>query len=230
MSAFGDFPVQGARILLFFHEHELTLYRCSVMTDTAAEEAKKARKAAYPIHPLILSRWSPRSMTGEPVEEQELMTLLEAARWAPSSYNAQPWRFVYGIRDTPHFDTLFGLLVEQNREWAKNAGALCLVISRNLFEHNNKPSVTHSFDAGAAWQNIALEGTHSNLVVHGMQGFDYKKAREACHIPEDYTVEMLFCVGRRAPKEDLPEHLQKAETPNQRKPLKDLIHEGQFTN
>lgn len=192
-------------------------------------EIAEKRKTKYNIHPLILGRWSPRSMTGEPISEKELMTLLEAAHWAPSSYNAQPWRFIYAYRETPEWDTLFSVLVPFNQEWAANAGALVLIVSHKLFEHNQKPSVTHSFDAGAAWGYLALQGTVDGLVIHGMQGFDYEKARELCNVPEDYQVECMVAIGKRGKKEDLPSAMQEKETPSIRKPLSEVVMKGAFT-
>src|SRR3990167_1123117 len=126
---------------------------------TISEEIEKSRKPDYSIQPLILNRWSPRAMTGESLTDEELMPLFEAARWAPSSYNAQPWRFLYVKRETSYWDRLFNLLIDFNKEWCKNAAILGLIFSRTTFEKNNKASHTHAFDTGAAWENLCLEGT-----------------------------------------------------------------------
>jgi len=191
-------------------------------------EVKNIRKPEHKINPLILSRWSPRSMTGEEISGEELMSLFEAARWAPSSYNNQPWRFIYAKRNTKPWDNLFSLMVEFNQSWTKNAAVLVVVISRKNFEHNNNPSVTHSFDTGAAWENLALQASSMGLVTHGMQGFDYEKAKKELGMPEDYSVEAMIAIGKRGRKEDLPKELQERETPSIRKPLKDIIMEGKF--
>ena len=95
-------------------------------------------------------------MTGEELDEDTIMSLFEAARWAPSSYNNQPWRFIYAKRNTLHWNKLFNLLAEPNKVWTKNAAVLVVVISRKNFEHNEKYSITHQYDAGAAWENLAL--------------------------------------------------------------------------
>ena len=124
------------------------------------------RKANYDIDSLILNRWSPRAMSSEEMKEDEFMPLFEAARWAPSSYNAQPWRFLYAKRGTENWDKFFNLLVEFNQSWAKTASLLVVVISRKTFEHNEKPAVTHQFDAGSAWENLALEASKRGLVAH----------------------------------------------------------------
>lgn len=182
----------------------------------------------YPIHPMLLNRWSARAMSGAAIPEKELMALFEAARWAPSSYNNQPWRFIYAKRDSAHWASFFDLLVEGNRGWAHNAAVLVLAVSRRNFEHNNKPSITHSFDAGAACENLALEGTHRGLVVHAMQGFDYERARSVARVPEDYAVEAMIAIGKPGKKEDLPPKLQAAEAPNARKPIGAIVREGMF--
>jgi nitroreductase len=189
---------------------------------------EKARKPTYPINPIILNRWSPRAMTGEELTDDELMPLFEAARWAPSSYNNQPWRFIYAKRNTPEWGPIYDLMVDFNKQWTKNAAVIGVSISRNVFDHNGKPARTHSYDTGAAWISMALEGTSRGLVVHGMQGFDYDKARQTLIVPDDYTVEAMFAIGKRAPKETLPEELQKKEFPSDRRPLSEIVMKGKF--
>ena len=193
-----------------------------------SDEVKNIRKPEHEINPLILSRWSPRSMTGEEISDEELMSLFEAARWAPSSYNNQPWRFIYAKRNTDHWNRLFNLMVEFNQSWAKNAAVLIVIISKKTFDHNNQPSITHSFDTGAAWENLALQAESMGLVTHGMQGFDYEKAKKELEIPEDYSIEAMIAIGKRGKKEDLPKEMQERESPSVRKPLKDIIMEGKF--
>lgn len=189
-------------------------------------EIQKHRKPDYPIHPLILNRWSPRAMSGEALSDQELLPLFEAARWAPSSYNNQPWRFLYAKRETEHWEKFFDLLVDFNQRWCRNAAVLGLIISDRFFEKNDKPCVTHALDAGAAWENLALEGTSRHLVVHGMEGFDYQKARKNLKIPDRYEVLAMFAIGKKAPKESLSPELQAKETPSPRKKLEEIAFEG----
>lgn len=191
-------------------------------------EIQHNRKSDYPIHPLILNRWSPRAMTGEELKDSEIMPLFEAARWAPSSYNGQPWRFLYAKKNTPHWGKFFDLLAEGNKQWCINAALLGMVISRKTFERNNKPSITHSLDAGAAWENLCLEGTSRGLVVHGMEGFDYKKAKTDLSIPEEYEVLAMFAVGKKGAKSVLTPELQKREVPGDRKRVSEFIFEGPF--
>ena len=186
------------------------------------------RTSKYPVSDIILNRWSPRAMSGEAISDEELMTLFEAARWAPSSYNNQPWRFVYAKRGTKHWDVLFNLMVEFNQSWAHSAAALIVMVSKNDFEFNGKPAHTHSFDAGAAWENLALQGSVMGLVVHGMEGFDYAKAKEVLGVPEGHTVEAMAAIGRPGKKEDLPAELQEREELSDRKPLESFVFEGRF--
>jgi nitroreductase len=167
-------------------------------------------------------------MSGEEISEQELMTLFEAARWAPSSYNAQPWRFLYARRGTANWDRFFDLMVEFNQSWAKHAAVLMVVVSRKTFEWNDQAAPTHSFDAGAAWQNLALQGSTMGLVVHGMQGFDYEKARVVLNVPEGFQVDAMIAVGKPGKREDLPEDLQEREQPSDRKPVAEVAIEGGF--
>lgn len=135
-------------------------------------KGSKIRHAEFPIEAFILDRWSPRAMSGEEIPRAELMRLFEAARWAPSSFNAQQWRALYALRNTEHWQTFFDLLGDANKSWAKKAAALVVFVSRKTFDYNGEPSVTHSYDTGAAWENFALQGFQQSLVVHGIQGFD----------------------------------------------------------
>jgi nitroreductase len=189
-------------------------------------DTERSRKSTYPINPLILNRWSPRSMTGEVLDNEEIMSLFEAARWAPSSYNNQPWRFIYAKRNTEHWDRLFSLLADGNRTWAKNSALLVVVISRQNFEYNEKPARTHQFDAGSAWENLALEAFSRGIVAHGMQGFDYDKARIELEIPTDFEVMAMIAIGKKGSRESLSPELQEKEKLTDRKPLKDIVMEG----
>lgn len=195
---------------------------------TTKENISKYRKPEYKVDQIFLNRWSPRAMSGEKITKDELMSLFEAAKWAPSSYNNQSWRFVYALKDTPQWKTLFELLGEFNQLWCKNAAAVVVIVSKTTFDHDGKPSITHSFDTGAAWENFALQGSLNGLVVHGMQGFDYDKAKKALGIPDDYVVEAMAVVGKPGKKEDLPANLQEREVPSGRKKVAEIAFEGKF--
>jgi len=186
------------------------------------------RKSEFPIQPLILSRVSYRAFSEERLTDEELMSLFEAARWAPSSYNGQPWRFIYARRGEKEWDPLFEVLVDFNKSWVKNADVLVLVISRNNFEHNEKPAPTAQFDTGSAWMSLALEAHSRNIVAHGMQGFDYEAIKKSLKIPDSYTVEAMVAIGKHGKKEDLSPELKVKEEPSLRKPLKEIISKGKF--
>jgi len=185
------------------------------------------RKPENDVDELFISRWSPRAMSGGEINEATLKTLFEAAHWAPSSNNNQPWRFIYARRNTPYWDTFFNLMNEGNQVWAKNAAVLIVVISKTTFD-SGKPARTHSYDAGAAWVSLALQGSLKNLVVHGMQGFDYDKAKEVLQVPSDYQVEAMIAIGKHGKKEDLPDYQQEREFPSPRKSLAEIAMEGNF--
>ncbi len=187
-----------------------------------------SRQSQYPIQPYLLNRWSPRAMSGETLTPDELMPLFEAARFAPSSYNAQPWRFLYAHRETDSWQPFFDLLVPFNQSWAHKAAVFIVVVAKTTFDHNNKPSVTHAFDAGAAWENLALEASARGLVAHGMEGFDYGAAKTKLNIPDDHVVLAMIAIGKPGRKEDLPAELQEREEPSDRRPLSEIVMEGGF--
>ena len=191
-------------------------------------DVDRYRQPHHPVETLIYHRWSPRSMSGESLTKAERMRLFEAARWAPSSFNEQPWRFVYAERDGEHWARFFDLLSEGNRRWAGAAALLVVVLSRTTFERNGNPSRTHSYDTGAAWQNLALQGCRMGLVVHGMAGFDHERARQVLEVPVEFAVEAMIAVGRPAPAEALAEPLREREVPSGRKPVADFAFSGVF--
>ena len=169
-------------------------------------------------------------MTDEKLSYEELMSLFEAARWAPSSANSQPWKFIYATRDTEEWNTLFNLLVDLNKIWAKNAAVLVVIVSKKEFEYNGKviPSVTHQFDTGAAWENLALEATSRGLVAHGMAGFDYGRTRKDLDIPDSFDIIAMVAIGKRGGKDMLPSKFQEMEKPSDRKPLEQMVMKGRF--
>ncbi|MBS0345350.1 MAG: nitroreductase family protein [Proteobacteria bacterium] len=192
----------------------------------------QARQTDYPIDPLFTQRWSPRAFTGEQIPEESLLALLEAARWAPSAYNAQPWRFIYARRDTPSWQPVFDNLVEFNRGWVHKAAALVVVLSHKQYTapgaSESQPNAWHSFDTGAAWASLAFQATLSGWHAHGLGGFDADGLRASLGIPDDYAVEAVIAVGKLGDKASLPEALQERETPNTRRPLAELVADGRF--
>ncbi len=192
------------------------------------EKVAAHRTPQEEIEPLLVNRWSPRAMTGEPLTEDEYLPLFEAARWAPSSYNNQHWRFLYATQADEAFGQFEALLTEGNREWAENAAVLVTLVSKQTFDHNGETARTHSFDTGAAWQNLALEAARRGLVAHAMQGFNYEAAAAQLDVPDEFSVECMIAIGERAPPETLPDELAEREFPNQRKPMDEILHRGGF--
>lgn len=191
-----------------------------------------SRKADHPIDELFLQRWSPRAFDGRSIEEHDLLTMLEAGRWAASSYNSQPWRFLWARRDTPHWDKFFNLLDQFNQGWAKDASALVVLVSNSLMRPPGAdaevPSHSHTLDAGAASAYFALQATRMGWYVHGMVGFDMARAFAELHVPKGYRVEAAYAVGKRGDKSKLPAMLQAREQPSDRKPLTEVAFEGGF--
>jgi nitroreductase len=186
------------------------------------------RTADRSIDPLFVDRWSPRAMSGEPITRDELFQLFEAARWAPSSGNSQPWRMLYAHRDGPHWPTFFGLLASGNQVWCVNAAVLVVFVSQRMREGTDKPLPTHSYDTGSAWMSLACQGWISGYVVHGMAGFDYERARTELGVPDGFHVDAMCAIGHPGPIEKLPESFRPRETPSPRKKVEEFAFEGEF--
>lgn len=198
------------------------------MSNPLSKVALSARSSSYNINNIFLSRWSPRVMSGEKITHEELLALFEAAHWAPSAYNNQPWRFLYAKKGSKYWDLFFKLLVPFNQSWCEKADALVLIVSKKNFEKNGKPSRTHAFDTGAAWMSLALEGAFRGLVVHGMEGFDYESAQKNLNIPGDHEVLAMAAIGKLMPRDQLTPEQKEKETPSQRRPLTEILHEGPY--
>ncbi|AMB85425.1 NADH dehydrogenase [Pseudomonas agarici] len=191
------------------------------------------RVADYPIDAQFTQRWSPRAFTGEAIAQETLLSFFEAARWAPSAYNSQPWRFLYARRDTPNWERFLGLLNEFNRGWAQHASALVIVISKTTFKApgaaEETPALTHTFDTGSAWGYLALQASKSGWHAHGMAGFDQDLTRQELKIPQGYALHAAVAVGKLGDKATLPDYLQERELPSPREPLSALVAEGDFS-
>jgi nitroreductase len=192
------------------------------------QNGSDVRTSDYPIDRLFLDRWSPRALSGEPLSDREMLTLFEAAHWAPSSGNSQPWRFLYARRDTEHWPLFFDLLNEGNKTWCHRAAALIVFISRTTHEQTGRVLRTHSYDTGSAWMSLAYQGWMKGLVVHGMAGFDYDRAKAALNVPDDFTVEAMAAVGRPGAKDDRPPQHLAREVPSQRKSVTELVFAGPY--
>ncbi len=194
------------------------------MTSTAATPIP--RTADFPIDPPFLRRHSPRAMSGAPLPRSELMRVLEAARWAPSSGNGQPWRFVLCERGGAGFDVVVGQLQAFNGVWAKQSSALivvCADTTRVAADGTVHPRRLGAFDAGAAWMSLALQGSSMGLVVHAMEGFDHVALKGLLKVPADVDVLAVVAVGLPGDVEDLPADKRAGEVPNQRRPIAESV-------
>jgi nitroreductase len=192
-----------------------------------------ARLPEHRIDPLFHERWSPRAFTAEALPEETLLGLLEAARWAPSAMNLQPWRFVWARRGTPAFDRFLATLAPGNQAWAARAAALVAVVSNELAPARAAgeapgPSRSHAFDAGAAWAQLALQAHLWGWGTHAMGGFDHAAARAALRVPEGWRIEVFVAIGRPGDPATLPDWARAREKPSDRKPLAELVREGSF--
>lgn len=190
------------------------------------------RNPEHPVNPVFIERWSPRAFSSDLMPLADLKTILEAARWAPSAFNIQPWRFIYALRDDDQWQDFIDLLDPFNADWAKNASAIIFVISDTLATNQEtgekKPSGTHSFDAGAAWAQLALQATMLSYQAHAMAGIQYKKIKQQLKVPDHFQVEVAIAIGRQASPALLTETLRERETPSSRLPLSEIAFSGSF--
>lgn len=188
------------------------------------------RTSDYPVDRTILERWSPRAFAADAMTEADLMSILEAGRWAPSGFNVQPWRFFWALRGDSAWDRLLGLLIPFNQSWASKAAALVFYVSDTMQEGRSglAPSHTHSFDAGAAWALMALQAGHLGYHAHGMAGIDFAAAQRELGVPDRFRVEAAAAFGRIGDPASLPEGLREREVPTGRKPLSEIAFHGRF--
>jgi nitroreductase len=184
----------------------------------------------YPVHRLLIERRSPRAFSLRTVTAETLGSLLEAARWAPSSMNEQPWSFIVATkRNQPDFERLLGCLVEFNVQWAQHAAALILSIARLSFESNGETNRHALHDVGQAIAGLTFQATVCGLAVHQMAGFDVEKARHEFSIPPDHEPVAVAAIGYPGSSASLSDKLrQKEQTPRKRKPLKDFVFESSW--
>ena len=192
------------------------------------------RTVTRPVDPLFLDRWSPRAFDATALPQADLDTMLDAARWAPSAFNYQPWRFLYAHRDDADWTRFLDLLLPFNQGWVQHAGALLFVLSDTLSSapgsDEAKPSHSHSFDAGAAWALLALQATRLGYHTHAMTGVDFDRARTELAVPERFRIEAAVAIGRMGDKSVLPEALQSREVPSDRKPVESIARQGNFVD
>ena len=187
-------------------------------------------KTEHPVHTIIQNRWSPRAFSEKPVSHDALRSLFEAARWAPSSSNEQPWAFLVATKDQPeNFAKVLGTLVEFNQSWAKNAAVLGIAVSELEFAKNHQPNRNAFYDTGAAMAYLSMEATARELFVHQMAGFDPLKAAEVFHIPKGWEAISAFAIGHAGHSNSLAEPLRTRElAPRSRKPLAEFVLSGEW--
>lgn len=200
-------------------------------TEPLHQEIQATRKADHDIPAIFLNRWSPRAFSNEPIDETTLSRIFEAARWAPSSANEQPWRFIVARTPQDHA-RFFDLLQPGNQEWNKTVPVLIVIVGKKTYGHtgfaDGNPNSTYQFDCGTAWGFLALAAHQLGIITHGMAGFDRDKARQELDIPEDYEPIAMVALGKRGDKNILSERNQAREFPSTRRPLNDIVMEGKF--
>lgn len=174
----------------------------------------------------IRERWSSRAISEKPIKKEELMQLFEAARYAPSCFNEQPWRYIYS-ETTEMRDNMAMLLTDKNREWAGQAPVLSLVLASSKFQHNNKDNRWHMFDTGTSFGYLSLEAQRQGIIVHPMAGFSRTHARELFHISQEFTIIAMLAIGYPSSPDHLPEHHRKNEKPGLRKDLETSVFSGE---
>lgn len=206
-----------------------------MMTDSAQQletTTPEARQPHHPVEAIFVKRWSPRAFEPQSMPPDVLFSILEAARWAPSAYNIQPWRFIYALRDDARWEDFLALLDPFNARWARNASALLFLVSDTLLPTDEagsvRPSQTHSFDAGAAWAHLALQATAMGYQAHAMAGIRFDEVRQRLSVPDKYQVEIAIAIGRQADPSDLPFELRKREKPSSRRPLQEIAFPERF--
>lgn len=186
------------------------------------------RQAEYDIDTQFLDRWSPRAFDESALTEEEIGSLFEAARFAPSCFNEQPWIFVF-TRDAETKSRFISTLTPKNALWAQKAPLLIFILAQKTFSRNGKENRFAAFDAGAAWMSLALQARKLGLYAHAMAGYDSAKAYEATGAnPEKHLMLAAIAVGRHGDVELLPDDLKAVESPNQRKPQTDFVFEGRL--
>jgi len=172
----------------------------------------------------IKNRWSPRSFDSKPVEEEKLLSILEAGRWAASAFNEQPWRFVVGKKGEEKYDKIFASLIEWNQQWAGKAPVLILNLAKKTFSRNGKANATALYDLGQAVANMALEAVNQRLVSHQMSGFDMEKARLSLGISDEFQLVSVMALGYYGDTVELPEDMQRMElSARERKAWRNLL-------
>jgi len=191
---------------------------------------EKLAPTDYPILELLKRRWSPRAFSDQMIEPEKLLSLFEAARWAPSSFNEQPWSFVLATKQKPEeYARLLDCLVEKNQQWARRAPVLMVSVAKLKFDRTGKPNRHAFYDVGLAVGNLLVQATALDLFVHQMAGFSPEKVTEIYGIPDEFAPVAAIALGYAADVQDLPEPFRESEVgPRSRKPIRSFVFEGQW--
>jgi nitroreductase len=181
----------------------------------------------YDILPLIKTRWSSRALSSAKIPREDLLAMIEAARYAPSCYNEQPWHFIIADTDDSH-DKMVNVLTGWNKLWAGKAPVLIAVCARKIFIKNGTENFWHQFDTGTAWGYLTLEAERRGYIAHGMAGVDRDAAAKVFELPPEYEVIAAVAVGKPGKAEDLPENIRANENPNIRKEITEICSFGKF--
>ncbi|MEP2670119.1 MAG: nitroreductase family protein [Cyclobacteriaceae bacterium] len=186
---------------------------------------RQLSKVEFPVNSLIEQRRSKRSFLNKPVEQEKISSLFEAARWAPSSMNEQPWSYLYATKDQGElWNKLFDTLMEGNKIWVKDAPLLVLSLARKSFERNDRTNTTAKYDLGGANAFLSLQATEMGLNVHQMGGYDAQKVRLDFNVPDHYEIGVIMAIGYPGDPEQLPENLKQREVaPRRRKPQDEFV-------
>jgi nitroreductase len=189
-----------------------------------------SRHSDHPIAPQFLARHSPRAFSAQQMSEGQMLSLLEAARWAPSASNNQPWRAAYGLRGDAGFSAIAGALMGFNTAWATKASGLIAWASRGVITRDgaDQPNPWAAFDAGTAWGHLALQAHSMGLITHAMGGFEAGALAQSLDLPADYTLHAVIAVGYLGDANDLPEALRAREVPSGRNAVGTWAANGRF--
>lgn len=189
----------------------------------------KPTKNDFPILESLRNRWSPRAFSEQAVEKEKIQSILEAARWAPSSMNEQPWRFIVGIKGDQTWNLIFDTLVEWNQKWAGKAPVLVLNLAKKTFTYKGRPNATFQYDTGQAVGMMITEVVNQGLISHQMGGFNIDKAIEFFDIPSDFQPVSITAVGSAGDAEELAEDMRKSEFEERKRlPLSDVVFKDRF--
>jgi len=193
---------------------------------------REPAKTQQPVMELIAKRWSPKAFRLEIPKEAELISMFEAARWAPSCFNNQPWRYLVTTREDPEaFSRALACLTEKNASWVQNTPLLAFQIMRETFEYNGKPNPWSGFDCGLAMAQLILQAESMGWSVHVMAGFSRDRVREAFGVPEGFKPLVAFVIGIEGDSDTLPEDLKESEMePRERKPLEEIVFSASWSN